>query len=92
MRPLALEPRLIRHIVRDMESAHEELAAAAARVEAPQHAYPWHGLVERGVAALLRDADELVEACRRLTGRLEDSLVDFEEVDGHIGDAASERR
>lgn len=91
MRPLALEPRLIRGILRDLESAADELATAADRVGAPQHGYPWHGLVERGVAVLLRDAAELVVASRRLTGRAEDSLRDFEELDVHVAESAGAR-
>lgn len=92
MRPLALEPRLIRGILRDLESASDEVATAAARVDAPEQAHPWRGLVERGVASLLRDVGELVEACGRLTDRLEDSLKDFEELDDHVAGAASVHR
>lgn len=92
MRPLALEPRLLRGILRDLESASDEVAAAAARVVAPQHPHPWRGLVERGVTALLDEAAELVEGCRRLADRLEDSVVDFEKLDDHVAGAASVRR
>ena len=89
MRPLTLEPRLLRGLVRDLESASDEVETAAARATAPHEPHPWGGLVERGVAVLLDDAAELVAACRRLGDRLEDSLADFEQLDDHVAGAAS---
>lgn len=91
MRPLVIDPRQLRGAVRDLEAASDEVATSVARVDAPCQGYPWHGLVDEGVVVLLRDAEAVVAACRRISDALEDCLVDFADLDAHVADAAGRR-
>ncbi len=84
MRPIVIQRHRLRSAQQDLESAATDIAAAAERVEAPAADYPWHRLVEEGVRLLLEDARLMAEKCTRVAGAVHDSMVDFDELDGHV--------
>lgn len=84
MRPIVVQRRMLQTSQQDLESAAEDITTAVGRVEAPAEDYPWHLLVDEGVRVLLEEARSTARRCRRVAASIQDSVVDFDELDGYI--------
>ena len=73
MRPLILDPQVLRRTARDLDTAGADTASALGAVEPPSTGYAWRRLVDKGVTELLDDAQRVARDCRRIGEALEES-------------------
>ena len=88
MRPIAINQRALRTAREELDSAREELRGALGDVDHPADDFPWRDLVVEGVRALVKDAEEVAQSCRNVAGAIDDSVLDFDELDSMVGQAA----
>lgn len=89
MRPIAIDQQALRGVQRDLESARDEISAAIDDVRHPAGDFPQRDLLVEGVRELLDDALTVVRACSRLSNGIDDSVLDFDGLDGFIATAAA---
>lgn len=89
MRPIAIDQQALRGVQRDLESARDEIRAAIGDVRHPADDFPQRDLLVEGVRELLDDAFTVVRACSGLASGIDDSVLDFDELDGFIATAAA---
>lgn len=88
MRPIAINQRALRGAQAELDSAREDLRAALADVQHPADDFPWRDLVVEGVKSLLDDAEQVAHKCRTVASAIDDSVIDFDELDVMVGQAA----
>ncbi|MCY4728489.1 hypothetical protein NYO98_19565 [Nocardioides sp. STR2] len=89
MRPIAINQRALRGAREELDSAREDLRAALGDLHHPADDFPWRDLVVEGVRSLVDDAEQVATRCRTLAGAIDDSVVDFDELDLMVGQAAT---
>ena len=88
MRPIAINQRALRGAREELDSAREDLRAALADVDHPADDFPWRDLLVEGVRSLVEDAEQVARRCRTIAGAIDDSVLDFDELDLMVGQAA----
>ncbi|WP_210503088.1 hypothetical protein [Nocardioides xinjiangensis] len=88
MRPIAINQRALRGAKEELDSAREALRAALGEIDHPADDFPWRDLVVEGVRKLVEDAEQVAKRCRTIAGAIDDSVVDFDELDVMVGEAA----
>lgn len=88
MRPIAINQRALRGAREELDSACEDLRAALGDVEHPADDFPWRDLLVEGVRSLVEDAEQVARRCRTIAGAIDDSVLDFDELDLMVGEAA----
>jgi hypothetical protein len=89
MRPIAINQRALRGAKEELDSAREELRSALGDIDHPADDFPWRDLVVEGVRSLVDDAEQVARRCRTLAAAIEDSIIDFDELDLMVGEAAT---
>ncbi|WP_210439123.1 hypothetical protein [Nocardioides xinjiangensis] len=88
MRPIAINQRALRGAKEELDSAREALRAALGEIDHPADDFPWRDLVVEGVRKLVEDAEQVAKRCRTIASAIDDSVVDFDELDVMVGEAA----
>ena len=88
MRPIAINQRALRTAREELDSAREDLRAALGEVDHPADDFPWRDLVVEGVRSLVDDAEVITRKCRAISTAIDDSIIDFDELDVMVGQAA----
>ncbi len=88
MRPIAINQRALRGAKEELDSAREDLRSALGDVHHPADDFPWRDLVVEGVKSLLEDAEQVAHKCRTIASAIDDSVIDFDELDVMVGQAA----
>lgn len=88
MRPIAINQRALRTAQQDLDSAREALRSALGDVQHPTDDFPWRDLVVEGVRSLVEDAEQIARRCRNVAAAIDDSVIDFDELDVMVGQAA----
>ena len=88
MRPIVIDQRALRGAREELDSAREEVRCALRDVGHPDDPFPQRALLVEGVRALVADAEEVARRCRHVAAAVDDSLVDFDELDLMVGEAA----
>ena len=88
MRPIAINQRALRGAREELDSAREDLRAALGDVDHPADDFPWRDLLVEGVRSLVEDAEQVARRCRTVAGAIDDSVLDFDELDLMVGEAA----
>ena len=88
MRPIAINQRALRGAKEELDSAREHLRAALRDVDHPADDFPWRDLVVEGVRSLVEDAAQVAQRCHTIAGAIDDSIIDFDELDLMVGEAA----
>ena len=88
MRPIAINQRALRGAQEELGSAREDLRAALGDVDHPADDFPWRDLLVEGVRSLVEDAEQVARRCRTIAGAIDDSVLDFDELDLMVGEAA----
>jgi hypothetical protein len=89
MRPIAINQRALRGAKEELDSAREDLTAALGDIDHPADDFPWRDLLVEGVRSLIDDAEQVARRCRSIAGAIDDSVVDFDELDLMVGEAAT---
>lgn len=89
MRPIAINQRALRAAKEELDSAREDLRSALGDIDHPADDFPWRDLVVEGVRSLVADAEQLAKGCHALAAAVDDSIVDFDELDLMVGEAAT---
>jgi hypothetical protein len=89
MRPIAINQRALRGAREELDAARESLEAALGDIDHPTDDFPWRDLVVEGVRRLVDDAEQVAKRCRSIAGAIDDSVVDFDELDIMVGQAAT---
>ena len=89
MRPIAINQRALRGAKEELDSAREDLRSALGDVDHPADDFPWRDLVVEGVRSLVAEAEQVAARCRTLAGAIDDSIIDFDELDVMVGEAAT---
>lgn len=89
MRPIAIHQTALRAAQRELEQARDDLTSAVAAVQHPADDFPKRDLLVEGVRTLLEGATTVARQCRGLASGLDDSIVDFDDLDGFIATAAA---
>ena len=89
MRPIAINQRALRGAREELDSAREAVRAALGDIDHPDDDFPWRDLVVEGVRSLLDDAEQVARKCRTLAAAVDDSIIDFDELDLMVGEAAT---
>lgn len=89
MRPIAINQRALRRAQEELDSAREDLRAALGDIDHPTDDFPWRDLVVEGVRGLVEDAEQVARRCRSIAGAIDDSVIDFDELDLMVGEAAT---
>jgi len=89
MRPIAINQRALRRATEELDSAREDLRAALGDIDHPADDFPWRDLVVEGVRGLVEDAEQVARRCRTIAGAIDDSIIDFDELDVMVGEAAT---
>ena len=89
MRPIAINQRALRTAKEELDSACEALKSALDDVHHPADDFPWRDLMVEGVRSLIEDSDEIAKRCRTVAGAIDDSIIDFDELDVMVGQAAT---
>ena len=89
MRPIAINQRALRTAREELDSAREDLRAALGDISHPADDFPWRDLMVEGVRSLVDDAEQVAKKCRTLAGAVDDSIIDFDELDSMVGQAAT---
>jgi hypothetical protein len=88
MRPIAINQRALRGAKAELDSAREDLTSALGDVDHPADDFPWRDLVVEGVRSLLQDAEQVARKCRTIASAIDDSVLDFDELDSMVEQAA----
>ena len=88
MRPIAINQRALRSAKADLDTAREELRSALGDIDHPADDFPWRDLVVEGVRSLLQDAEQVARKCRTIASAIDDSVLDFDELDSMVEQAA----
>ena len=88
MRPIAINQRALRRAREELDSAREDLRSALGDIDHPADDFPWRDLVVEGVRSLVADAEQVARKCRTLATAVDDSIIDFDELDTMVGEAA----
>lgn len=88
MRPIAINQRALRGAKSELESAREDLRSALGDIDHPSDEFPWRDLVVEGVRSLVDDAEQIATRCRTVAQAIDDSLVDFDELDSMVEQSA----
>lgn len=88
MRPIAINQRALRTAKEELDSAREDLRSALGDVDHPADDFPWRDLVVEGVRSLVQDAEVITTRCRAISAAIDDSIIDFDELDLMVGEAA----
>jgi hypothetical protein len=88
MRPIAINQRALRSAKADLDTAREELRSALGDIDHPADDFPWRDLVVEGVRSLLQDAEQVARTCRTIASAIDDSVLDFDELDSMVEQAA----
>ncbi|MBD3945054.1 hypothetical protein [Nocardioides ganghwensis] len=89
MRPIAINQRALRGAKEELDSAREDLTAALGDIDHPADDFPWRDLLVEGVRSLVDDTEQVARRCRSIAGAIDDSVVDFDELDLMVGEAAT---
>ena len=89
MRPIAISQRALRGAREELDTAREALRAALGDIDHPADDFPWRDLVVEGVRSLVADAEQVARRCRGIAGAIDDSVLDFDELDVMVGEAAT---
>ncbi|NYE36633.1 hypothetical protein F4692_001766 [Nocardioides cavernae] len=89
MRPIAINQRALRGAKEELDSAREDLKAALGDVDHPADDFPWRDLMVEGVRSLVEDAEQVAKRCRSIASAIDDSIIDFDELDVMVGEAAT---
>lgn len=88
MRPIAVNQRALRGAQAELDSAREDLRSALGEVDHPADDFPWRDLVVEGVRSLLEDTEQIAARCRTVAQAIDDSIIDFDELDSMVEQAA----
>jgi hypothetical protein len=88
MRPIAINQRALRTAKEELDSAREQLRASLGDIDHPADDFPWRDLLVEGVRSLVRDAEVVASKCRTISAAIDDSVIDFDELDVMVGEAA----
>lgn len=88
MRPIAINQRALRTAKEELDSAREDLKAALGDIDHPADDFPWRDLMVEGVRSLVEDAEVITHKCRTIATAIDDSIIDFDELDVMVGQAA----
>ena len=89
MRPIAINQRALRGAREELDSAREAVRSALGDIDHPADDFPWRDLLVEGVRRLVDDAEEVARKCRRVAAAIDDSIIDFDELDLMVGEAAT---
>ena len=89
MRPIAINQRALRGAKAELDSAREDLRSALGDVDHPADDFPWRDLMVEGVRSLVEDTEQVAVRCRNIAQAIDDSIVDFDELDIMVGQAAT---
>lgn len=89
MRPIAINQRALRAAREELDSACEALQSALVDVHHPTDDFPWRDLMVEGVRSLVEDSEQIATRCRTIAGAIDDSIIDFDELDTMVGHAAT---
>jgi len=89
MRPIAINQRALRGAQEELDSARDELTAALGDIDHPADDFPWRDLLVAGVRSLADDAAQVGRRCRGIASAIDDSVIDFDELDLMVGEAAT---
>ena len=89
MRPIAINQRALRGAKEELDSAREDLRSALGEIDHPADDFPWRDLVVEGVRSLVQDAEGITRKCRAISAAIDDSIIDFDELDLMVGEAAT---
>ena len=88
MRPIAINQRALRSAKEELDSAREALRSALGDIDHPADDFPWRDLMVEGVRSLVDDSEQIAKRCRNIAGAIDDSIIDFDELDLMVGEAA----
>ena len=88
MRPIAINQRALRGAKEELDSAREHLRGALDDVDHPADDFPWRDLMVEGVRSLVDDAEQIVQRCHNIASAIDDSVLDFDELDSMVEQAA----
>ena len=89
MRPIAINQRALRGAKEELDSAREDLRSALGDIDHPADDFPWRDLMVEGVRSLVDDAEQVARRCRSIASAIDDSVLDFDELDLMVGEAAT---
>lgn len=88
MRPIAINQRALRGAQGELDSAREDLRSALGDIDHPADDFPWRDLMVEGVRSLVEDAEQIATRCRTIAQAIDDSIIDFDELDSMVEQAA----
>ena len=88
MRPIAINQRALRGAKAELDSAREDLRSALGDVDHPADDFPWRDLVVEGVRSLVQDAEQVATRCHNISQAIDESIIDFDELDSMVEQAA----
>ncbi len=88
MRPIAINQKALRTAQAELDSAREDLRSALEDLSHPGDDFPWRDLMVEGVRSLADDAGVIAHKCRTIATAIDDSIIDFDELDVMVGQAA----
>jgi hypothetical protein len=88
MRPIAINQRALRGAKGELDSAREDLRSALGDIDHPADDFPWRDLMVEGVRSLVDDAEQIAKRCRNIAQAIDDSIIDFDELDSMVEQAA----
>ncbi len=88
MRPIAINQRALRGAKAELDSAREDVRAALGDIDHPADDFPWRDLMVEGVRSLVEDTEQVAVRCRNIAQAIDDSIVDFDELDSMVEQAA----
>ena len=88
MRPIAINQRALRGAQAELDSAREDLRSALGDIDHPADDFPWRDLMVEGVRSLVEDAEQVATRCRNIARAIDDSVIDFDELDSMVEQAA----
>ena len=88
MRPIAINQRALRGAKSELDAAREDLKSALGDVDHPADDFPWRDLMVEGVRSLVEDAEQVSVRCRNIAQAIDESIIDFDELDSMVEQAA----
>ena len=88
MRPIAINQRALRGAKAELDSAREDLRSALGDIDHPADDFPWRDLMVEGVRSLVEDAEQVSVRCRNIAHAIDESIIDFDELDSMVEQAA----
>src|SRR5215218_11276278 len=88
MRPIAINQRALRGAKAELDSAREDLRSALGDIDHPADDFPWRDLMVEGVRSLLEDAEQVSVRGRNIAQAIDESIIDFDELDSMVERAA----